>query len=77
MIQLINFLLLGAALAPAEPSTPPPEAAPLSPSPVDMVPGYEGAFVKMFFGAHRVDRGDFHHRLDAQKAQPRPLGPWQ
>lgn len=50
MIQLINFLLLGAIAAPAEPVTPatPPLEAPLSPSPVDIVPGYEGAFLKMF-----------------------------
>jgi flagellar biogenesis protein FliO len=48
MIQLLNFLLFGAvAPAPAEPNAPPLEA-PLIPSPVEMVPGYEGAFLKMF-----------------------------
>lgn len=46
MIQLLNFLLFG-AVAPAEPNAPPIEA-PLTPSPVEMVPGYEGAFLKMF-----------------------------
>jgi len=49
MIQLLNFLLFGAVpAAPAEPNLPPPIEAPLTPSPVDMVPGYEGAFLKMF-----------------------------
>lgn len=45
MIQLLNFLLFG-AVAPAEPNA--PVEAPLTPSPVEMVPGYEGAFLKMF-----------------------------
>lgn len=48
MIQLLNFLLFGAvAPAPADPTAPPIEA-PMTPSPVEMVPGYEGAFLKMF-----------------------------
>ena len=53
MIHLINFLLLGAGMAPMDPSTAPdtapevPSAVP-SVSPIDMVPGYEGAFLKMF-----------------------------
>ncbi len=45
MIQLLNFLLFG-AVAPAEPNA--PLEVPLTPSPVEMVPGYEGAFLKMF-----------------------------
>jgi len=44
MIQLINFILLGAGMAPVEPN---PEMAPAV-HPIDMVPGYEGAFLKMF-----------------------------
>jgi flagellar protein FliO/FliZ len=50
MIQFINFLLLGAGMAPMDPNTAPdavPEVPP-SISPIDMVPGYEGAFLKMF-----------------------------
>jgi flagellar protein FliO/FliZ len=53
MIQLINFLLLGAGMAPIDPNAAPdtiPEvpSAPPGVSPIDMVPGYEGAFLKMF-----------------------------
>lgn len=45
MINLLNFLLFAADIT--------PEAAPAEPtapilSPVEMVPGYEGAFLKMF-----------------------------
>jgi flagellar biogenesis protein FliO len=52
MINLINFLLLGAGMAPIAPNAAPdapvePSAIP-SVSPIDMVPGYEGAFLKMF-----------------------------
>lgn len=53
MIHLINFLLLGAGMAPMDPNTA-PDAVPEVPSappgiaPIDMVPGYEGAFLKMF-----------------------------
>jgi flagellar protein FliO/FliZ len=43
MIQLINFLLLGAVAPDTDPSMPSPVI-----SPVEMVPGYEGAFLKMF-----------------------------
>jgi flagellar biogenesis protein FliO len=56
MIHLINFLLLGAGMAPIDPnaapdtSGTPPEVPSEVPgvSPIDMVPGYEGAFLKMF-----------------------------
>lgn len=57
MIHLINFLLLGAGMAPMDPSTAPnttldtaPEVPSAVPgvSPIDMLPGYEGAFLKMF-----------------------------
>jgi flagellar protein FliO/FliZ len=53
MIHLINFLLLGAGMAPidsnAAPDTTPAEPSAIpSVSPIDMVPGYEGAFLKMF-----------------------------
>jgi flagellar protein FliO/FliZ len=48
MIYLLNFLLFGADVtAPADPSMPPVPAMPMT-SPVEMVPGYEGAFLKMF-----------------------------
>lgn len=53
MIHLINFLLLGAGMAPIDPNAA-PDTAPEIPSevpgtsPLDMVPGYEGAFLKMF-----------------------------
>ena len=50
MIQVVYFLLFGAdvpLIDPNAPTTPPVE--PLTPpSPIDMVPGYEGAFLKMF-----------------------------
>ncbi len=57
MIHIINFLLLGAGMAPMDSNTAPdttPGTAPEAPSeipgisPIDMVPGYEGAFLKMF-----------------------------
>ena len=48
MIQLINFLLLGAGMAPIDPSAVPDASEVPSIPPVDMVPGYEGAFLKMF-----------------------------
>jgi flagellar protein FliO/FliZ len=48
MIHLLNFLLFGADVtAPADPSMPPEPMMPMT-SPVEMVPGYEGAFLKMF-----------------------------
>jgi flagellar biogenesis protein FliO len=47
MIQLINFLLFGADISPVDPNAVPEPAMPITP-PVDMVPGYEGAFLKMF-----------------------------
>src|ERR1700758_1137312 len=53
MIHLINFLLLGAGMAPIDPNAA-PDTTPAEPSaipgvsPIDMVPGYEGAFLKMF-----------------------------
>ena len=51
MIRLLNFLLFGVINTPASPDSPAPQdlpVAPLTPSPSDMVPGYEGAFLKMF-----------------------------
>lgn len=56
MIHLINFLLLGAGMAPID-TNPAPDTSGATPdipstvpgvSPIDMVPGYEGAFLKMF-----------------------------
>jgi len=46
MIQLFNFLLFGADIAPDAVPTEPMTAPVISP--IDMVPGYEGAFLKMF-----------------------------
>ena len=49
MIHLINFLLLGAGMAPMDANTAPDTTTEVpSVSPIDMVPGYEGAFLKMF-----------------------------
>ncbi len=48
MIRLLNFLLFGADVTPVDPTVPPSPEPLMTPSPVDMVPGYEGAFLKMF-----------------------------
>jgi flagellar protein FliO/FliZ len=50
MIQLFNFLLFGADIAPIDPNSVPAEPSMIPPviAPVDLVPGYEGAFLKMF-----------------------------
>jgi len=68
MLQLVNFLLLGAGMAPIDPAVSPdapattPDAPPdVSPGvhPIDMVPGYEGAFLKMFLALIGLIAGIF------------------
>jgi flagellar biogenesis protein FliO len=46
MLHLINFILLGAGMAPDAPEVPLDVNSGVHP--IDMVPGYEGAFLKMF-----------------------------
>ena len=49
MIRILNFLLLGADAPVVDPTAVPPLPEPLvTPSPLDMGPNYEGAFLKMF-----------------------------
>jgi hypothetical protein len=50
MYRLINFLLFGAMNTPAPDAPPevPVLPPPITPAPTDMIPGYEGAFLKMF-----------------------------